>query len=55
MYRKSSGENNANNCREKFFRTNKCNYMPLNVGIELPVFEGNGHVFPCSISNPDLI
>ena len=55
MCRKPSGKNNANNCREKYFHTNKCNYMSLNVGIELPVFEGNGHGFSCSISNPDLI
>ena len=55
MCRKSSGKNNGNNCREKFFHTNKCNYMSQNVGIELPVFKGNGHGFSCSISNPDVI
>ena len=42
MYFKSSGQNYANNCKEKLFHTNKCKCMSLNVGIELPIYEGNG-------------
>ena len=54
LYRKSSSKNSTNNCRENLFHTNKCNYMSLNLGMERPVFQGNGHVFPCCISNSDL-
>ena len=43
-----AGENHANNFKEKFFYTNKC--MLLNIGIELPICEGNGYDFPCSVS-----
>ena len=39
---------------KSFFHTNKCKCMSVNVEIELPICEENGHVFPCSISNPDL-
>ena len=36
-----------------FFHPNKCNYMSLNVGIALPISEGND-VFPCSVLNLDM-
>ena len=49
-----ASENQTNICREKFFHTNKYKCISLNVQIELPNCEGNGHVSPCSISNPDL-
>ena len=55
MCRKSSGKNNANNCREKFFHTNKCNYMSLNVGIEFPVLKERDIVFHALFQTPDLI
>ena len=31
-----------------------CNCMSLNVGIELLICEGNGHIFRCSVTNTDL-
>ena len=46
---KSFGENHTNHGREKFFHTNKCKCMSLIVVIELPISEGNGHVFLCSV------
>ena len=51
---KSSGENNAKNCRETFFYTKKCKCMNLNIGTGIPICVRNGHVFPYSISNPNL-
>ena len=39
---------------KSFFHTNKCKCMSLNVRIEVPICERNGHVFPFSISNPHL-
>ena len=39
---------------KSFFHTNKCKCVSLNVRIELPICEVNGHVFSRSISNPDM-
>ena len=50
-----AGENHANNCREKYFHISKTDCMSVNVGMEPPICKGSGHVFPCSISNPDLL
>ena len=40
--------------REKFFHTNKCEYMPLINGNELHICEGNRYISPCSATNRDL-
>ena len=49
-----AGEIHTNNFRDRFFHTNKCKCMSLNVRVELPICERTGHVFPYLISNPDL-
>ena len=40
-----TGENHAFNCRNNFFHTNKCKSISLNFGMELPIYDGRGHVF----------
>ena len=40
---------------EMFCHTIKCKYISLNFGVELPIWEGNKHVFSCSVLNPVLI
>ena len=42
------GESYTINYTKLFPRTTKCKYMPLNVGMELPICERYGHVFPWS-------
>ena len=39
---------------KNIFHTKKCQWMSLNRRIELPVREGNGNIFPCSVSKPEL-
>ena len=36
------------------FHTIKCKYISLDVGIELSIWEGNGHVFSCLVLKPVL-
>ena len=38
-----------------FLRTIKCNYMSLNVVMELSIWKGNEHLFLCSALNPVLL
>ena len=42
------GESYTINYRKLFPRTTKRKYMLLNAGMELPICERNGHVFPWS-------
>ena len=39
---------------KRFFYTKKCKCMNLNIGTGIPICVRNGHVFPYSISNPNL-
>ena len=42
------------NVIEMSSHTTKCKYMSLNFGMELSIWEGNRHVFSCSVLNPVL-
>ena len=45
------GEFYTKNYKTIFFRTITCRCMSRNVGIELPIWQGNEHVFSCSTLN----